>query len=205
MNSQFDETTLSSYVDGELDADTMREVEAYIEHNAAGRRYVLNAIRTTALMRASMNEALHEEIPTELIDTIKDDGITQRRKQRSMQLFFRLAATIVLIFAGFSAGNFWNQINTTQMPILSTPLPTRYGQVVNEALEYKLSGASLNWQSPQEPIRIIITPVKTYRDKTGRFYREFKMALFSDGEQSQVSGLAYRAGSGKWKTTALFF
>ena len=56
MTQKFDDITLSSYVDGELDPESMQEVEAFLESDTEARKSVVNAIRTTARRNSeSMN------------------------------------------------------------------------------------------------------------------------------------------------------
>ena len=66
MTTTFDHLTLSAYVDGELDRPTMREVEDFLDEDSHARRFVLDAMRTTVLLRAGSNEALHEPVPQHL-------------------------------------------------------------------------------------------------------------------------------------------
>ena len=70
MNREFDETVLSSYMDGELEPQSMRRIEALIEKDADARRYILNAVKTAARLKASLNGILSEKIPERLTRTI---------------------------------------------------------------------------------------------------------------------------------------
>jgi hypothetical protein len=47
--------------------------------------------------------------------------------------------------------------------------------------------------------------LKTYRDKAGVYYREYRLEVNRNNQTLQVNGLAYRAGKGAWKTKALYF
>ena len=67
MIRQFDERTLSAYLDGELDDATMQEVDEFLQKDAGARDYVLNAARTTAFLKAASNAILHEEVPEDLV------------------------------------------------------------------------------------------------------------------------------------------
>jgi surface antigen len=49
-----------------------------------------------------------------------------------------------------------------------------------------------------------VTPVKTYRDKNGQYFREFRMEVSTATERRQINGLAYRQ-NGEWKTKAVYF
>ena len=40
MAAEFDHLTLSAYMDGELDPQTMQSVERYLDNDAAARRFV---------------------------------------------------------------------------------------------------------------------------------------------------------------------
>ena len=204
MKQKFDDITLSSYVDGELDPESMREVEAYLESDADARRYVVNAVKTTARLRESMNKVLYEEVPEHLINTILPRQNKEYRRSTVFQPLFRMAAAIILILLGFGAG--WLVPTNGDQPAfkLSTPFPARYNQVVQEAMEYNISGEPRQWQSPENQAVIIVTPVKTYRDKNGQYFREFRMEVSTASERRQVNGLAHRQ-KGEWKTKAVYY
>jgi hypothetical protein len=204
MNRKFDDITLSSYVDGELDPELMGEVEAFVESDADARRYVVNAVKTTARLRESLNKVLYEEVPEHLIHTILP---RQKKESRLSTVFhpaFRMAAAIVLVLAGFGAG--WLLPTGGGQPAftLPAPFPASYNQVVQEAMEYNLSGAPRQWQAPGNQAVIIVTPVKTYRDKSGQYFREFHMEVTTPNDHRQFNGLAYRH-KGEWKTKAVYF
>lgn len=204
MNPKFDDITLSSYVDGELDAESMREVEAFLECDSEASKYVVNAIRTTARLRQSMNKVLYEEVPEQLIDTIFPQQKKEGWQSTIFQPLFRMAAAIVLMLLGFAAG--WLIPTSGDEPAFSmpTPFPASYHRIVQEAMEYNLSGAPRQWQSPEDQAVIIVTPVKTYRDKNGQYFREFRMEVSTATQNRQVNGLAQRQ-KGEWTTKAVYF
>jgi len=204
MIKEFDEITLSSYVDGELDAESMRRVEAFIESDSQARIYVLNAIRTTAHLRESMNKVLYEEVPEQLIDTVFPP---QKNKYRQSTVFgpmLRMAAAIVLIVVGFGAGWLIPSKGSEATFTIPTPFPAAYNRIVQEAMEYNVSGAPRQWQSPENQAVIIVTPVKTYRDQNGQYFREFRMEVSTATQSRQFNGLAYRQ-KGEWKTKAVYY
>ena len=204
MNQKFDDITLSSYVDGELDPESMREVEAFLESDSDARKYVVNAVRTTARLRESMNKVLYEEVPEHLVNTILPQPKKEGRLSTVFQPLFRMAAAIILILLGFGAG--WLVPTNGDEPVFTmlTPFPAGYKRVVNDTMEHNLSGAPRQWQSPENQAVIIVTPVKTYRDKNGQYFREFRMEVSTTTERRQINGLAYRQ-NGEWKTKAVYF
>jgi anti-sigma factor RsiW len=204
MTQEFDDITLSSYVDGELDPESMQEVEAFLEQDDDARKYVVNAIGTTARLRESMNKVLYEEVPAHLINAILPQQKRQGRLSTALHPMFRLAAAIILILFGFGAGWLVPTIGDQPSFVMPVPFPASYNQVVQEAMEHNLSGAPRQWQSPENQAVIIVTPVKTYRDKNGQYFREFRMEVSTPTERRQVNGLAYRQ-KGEWKTKAVYF
>ena len=102
MNQKFDDLTLSSYVDGELDPESMREVEAFLESDADARKYVVNAIKTTARLRQSFNKVLYEQVPEQLINTI----LSQPKKKGRLSTVFHPALRMAAASgsSGTSAG-----------------------------------------------------------------------------------------------------
>lgn len=58
-----DEGTLIAYVDGELDTQTIREVEAALAADPKARQYVEHLRALSALTRVAFNDTLHEAVP----------------------------------------------------------------------------------------------------------------------------------------------
>jgi hypothetical protein len=205
MTKTFDERTLSAFIDGELDAIAMREVDEFLQQDEKAQHYVLNAARTTAFLRASSNEALHEEIPERLLVALDAPQVKQQRRSPAIRSLFQIAAAIVLVFIGFGAGTLQYPKNWQQFPTSVAPVLDKYGHIVNAALEHNLSGNPHKWSEPQQTTIIIVTPIKTYRDKNKLYYREYRLEVVEENNHLQASGLAYRTADGNWVTKALFF
>jgi surface antigen len=205
MNQQFDELTLSAYIDGELDPTTMHAVEDFLEKDSKARKYVLNVLRTTARLRGAMNATLHEDVPEHLIAAIRSHPAKKERQRFMRHPFLRMAAAIVLVVLGFVAGSLLDRQSKVVAPTLTGPLPALYSDVIDQALEFNRSGIAKEWQAPQDTLAVTVTPVKTYRDKNGQYFREYRLEIATAQERRQIKGLAYRAGGGKWKTSAVFY
>jgi hypothetical protein len=205
MTRQFDERTLSAYIDGELDNATMQEVDELLKKDPNAREYVLNAARSTAFLKSASNAILHEKVPEHLVAVVKSPGDTEGLRKPVVRNLFRIAAAIVLIFFGYGASNLFMKNQHRQLPVAITPMLQKYGHVVDAALEHNLSGNPRKWSEPQQPMMIMVTPVKTYRDSKNIYYREYRLEIMADNQHQQINGLAYRSGSGKWVTKALFF
>jgi anti-sigma factor RsiW len=205
MNPQFDELTLSAYIDGELDSATMREVEAFLGKDLNARQYVLKVLGVTARLRGAMNATLHEDVPEHLIDSVRSHSPKKDRRSFMHHPFLRMAAAIVLVVLGFGAGTILDRQSNVLLPELSGPFPAAYSHVVGQALEFNRSGIANEWQAPQDALAVTVTPVKTYRDKSGRYFREYRLEIATAQERHQIKGLAYRTDNGKWKTRAIFY
>ena len=205
MQSKFDERTLSAYIDGEFDADTMFEVESILKQDENARRYILNAIKTSALLRSYANSALEEDIPEHLLDLISPPQLQKTHRSWSTHPLFRIAAAFLFIFIGLGAGLLIDKNGNDSMPAMILPLPDRYRQIVNETLEHNLSGASRQWREPQIPFMVTVTPIRTYRDQSGLYYREYRMEVTTDSDHNQIKGLAFRDANGIWNTKVLNF
>ena len=81
---------LVAYLDGELDGPRRAEVEAWLEHDSAGRDHVARLSEGASLLRAAFDEVLREEVPERLIaaargagaDTVREAEILPFRPQR---------------------------------------------------------------------------------------------------------------------------
>jgi anti-sigma factor RsiW len=200
-----DDRTLSAYIDGELEPTTMREVDLYLEEDEDARRFVLEATRTAALLRADARRIRQEEIPERLLALLHSRRASGLHRRPSYSVLLRSAAALIIGLLGFGSGIFLQRQTVEIVPTVMAPLPAQYSDVINTALEYNLSGKARQWRAPKTSTILTVTPVKTYRDKDGTYYREYKLEIASKTDRSQINGLAYRTLQGRWKTKALFF
>lgn len=203
MKSQFDETSLSSFIDGELDIQTMREVEALLASEDDARQYVLDSVRTSAFLRAEANRTLHEEVPDRLVHTLDPRPMGNLFRDRGFYPLLRIAAVVLFVVLGFGGGTLFKSGTAPLLPLWA-PFPAEYSQVINETLEKNLSGTSREWHEPRASSSVRVTPLKTYRDKSGRYYRQYRLEIRSGGERREINALAYRITGGEWKTETLF-
>jgi hypothetical protein len=204
MTRQFDEAKLSAYLDGELEPSEMVTVEALMENSKDARRQLLQAVGTTARLRAAMRPVLDEPIPERLANVLASRPPADGSRHR-LTAFFQLAAAVLLLVVGFGAGTMLRQTAQDQAPILAALPPGPYLPVVNETLENNLSGTSRTWAPVHGTAAVTVTPVRTYRDTSGRYFREYRLEINADHHITRISALAYRESRGNWKTKAVFF
>lgn len=204
MAAAFDHLTLSAYVDGELDRKTMQEVEDFLDSDRDARQFVLDAMRTTVLLRAGSMETLHEPIPDRL-QAIPDNATPTRMLWPEAWFpAIKLAAAFALVVMGVGLGIILKPGAEVAPRQPFHLLPAAYQEVINQSLENQLSGDALALDLETQGLRIVITPIKTYRHKDGQYYRGYTMELISGNESQTFRGMAYRSGRSDWRTTALF-
>lgn len=206
MKKTFDEIALSAYIDGEIDAEAMPAVEHVIESDASARHYVLDAVMSAAHLRANLNSVLEEEVPDRLLNPLTMKQPEQvGRKSRVLRNMISLAAGVILLLTGFLVNEFVDRTGRSLGQAFVEPLSGPYRDVVDAALENYLSGTSHEWRQGLRQVTVRVTPLKTYRDKEGVYYREYRLEVKRNDQTVYVNGLAYRASKGNWKTKALYF
>lgn len=206
MKKTYDETTLSAYIDGELDTASMLTIEHVIESDASAKGYILDAVKSGAHLRAALNSVVEEEVPDRLREALMampPDPVHQ--KPSVMRNMIRIAAAVVLLLIGFGVSEIVDRFGSRSEQAFIEPLSGPYRQVVDAALENVLSGTSHEWRNGLRPVTVRVTPLKTYRDKAGVYYREYRLEVKRNDQTMHVNGLAYRAAKGNWKTKALYF
>jgi surface antigen len=88
----------------------------------------------------------------------------------------------------------------------TTPLYTRMtsddvrtaNQVVQNALEGTVSGTVLSWENPVSGHSGSVTPLKTFRSKSGAYCREYNETLTIGHRTETYTDTACRAADGQW-------
>lgn len=216
-----DESTLIAYVDGELDAETARLVEAKLLTDQNTTKYVEHLREISALSRIVFNDTLHAAVPQTLKDTIlqsttvedagSDGNIVAFAPQAKTEWkkALPMAAAVACLFLGLGVGGGYQYSQTSTGNALKLAAFTlqqdqsQMDQALNQALEVNMSGDTQTWANPDSHRTATFTPVRTYKDKSGTFCREYKKDVRT-GEQSETTfGLACREDDGTWKTRYL--
>lgn len=220
-----DESTLIAYVDGELDLDTAREVEADLARDDDARAYVEHLRALAALTRVAFNDVVHEPVPQRLKDaamgrtlnadedasggTVVDFAAQTRfaGAKRALPHGFAAAAAVVGLVLGLGGGFVFSEQSADkalQLAALNLQQDrTAMNQALNQALEVKMSGEALTWDNPDSGRSAAFTPVRTYQNDKGQFCREYRKDVSVEGDTQSTFGLACREGDGQWKTRYL--
>lgn len=184
----------------------MPAIEHVIESDASARHYVLDAVKSAAHLRANLNSVLEEKVPNRLLNPLTMKQPEQvGRKSRVLRNMISLAAGVILLLTGFLVNEFVDRTGRSLGQAFVEPLSGPYRDVVDAALENYLSGTSHEWRQGLRQVTVRVTPLKTYRDKEGVYYREYRLEVKRNDQTVYVNGLAYRASKGNWKTKALYF
>ena len=109
---ELDDNTLVSYVDGELDAATAREVERALETSATARNTVAKLRSSATFVRAAFAEALHEPPPAGLVAMLR--AATPRRPPARHWLPVAASIALLIGLAGGTVGTRQFERATTQ-------------------------------------------------------------------------------------------
>ncbi len=72
-------------------------------------------------------------------------------------------------------------------------------RAASRGLEHKSSGETTSWSNPDSGHSGTFTPVRTYREPSGRYCREYQQTVTVGGQTEQAYGTACRQPDGSWK------
>jgi len=212
-----DESTLIAYVDGELDAETVRLIENKLSTDATAKKYVEHLREIAALSRIAFNATLHEVVPQALKDTILKNAAIEEasgnvvafapRANNEWRIALPMAAAVACLFLGLGGGYQYSK-TTTENALKLAAFTQQQDQsamdlALNQALEVNISGDTQSWSNPDSNRSAAFTPVRTYQDKSGTFCREYRKDIHTDDQAETTFGLACRDDQGQWKTRYL--
>jgi surface antigen len=160
-----------------------------------------------------LTQAISASIPQESLDRFEavidvefDSRISARPQKRArpwMRTGFQIAATLVLVAGTFAFTSFWMQSRMDDaVASLAAHMETErilLAQTVQNALETKMSGEPVhisqegNWSE-------ILTPIKTYKSKSGHWCRQYLRQTTFGGLDLSIRGTACRDQNGTWTT-----
>lgn len=192
----FELSTLMAYADGELDAETAREVEAHLAESAEDRATVRALRRSAALARAALNEPLTEAVPERLLAAVA----AAPAPRTARPILRALAAALAGLMIG-AGGTFFGLHSGGQPagPVMTTAdLGLREG-TLQLTLEKKVSGTDVRWQNPDTGHSGVIAPTRTVQRADGTFCREYRETTMVGNLADRRFGVACRQADGVWK------
>ena len=126
--------------------------------------------------------------------------MTWRRGESGVLLFCR-TIFLMCILAAVGCGTADPMRDTDTVPLYTkmTPDDVRTAnQVVQNALEGTLSGTVLSWKNPISGHSGSVTPIKTFRSKSGSYCREYDETLTIGNRTERYTDTACRGADGRW-------
>jgi surface antigen len=159
------------------------------------------------LLRGAFRDKPATPVPDRLV-VIIDGAVSTRRSPPRFTMRRRvpmaLAASLAALAIGLSSGYFISELRVQQAieRAQASRLEDRktIEAAVTEALEKRLSGASIEWASPASGLRGEVTPMRTFRDAAGQWCREYEEVIRYGDDVEHRRGIACRTGEGEWKT-----
>ena len=118
-----------------------------------------------------------------------------------MQPVSRIFFLMGLVFAvGCSPVDSMRDTDPAPLYTRMTPADVRTAnQVVQNALENTLSGMVLSWKNPLSGHYGSVTPIRTFRSKSGSYCREYHETLTIGNRTENYTDAACRDPAGQWK------
>lgn len=215
MTQRIEDGTLAAYVDGELAAEDAARVEAALAEDEETRERVRMLRETTALLRGAYNETVSEPLPAEVVGlfdrpvgTSASGGASGPRGWRGW-IGPALAASLVALFIGLPAGYFMAQQQLEQRiaALEAQHREDRRAMVaaMSEALEKHLSGEAVDWRNPDSGSWMTVTPIRTFKNRDGRWCREYRERSHLAGILRERRAIACRNTQGDWRTRLVTF
>ena len=219
---KLDETTLIAYVDGELDPQTARQVEDALAEDIDAREFVEAQRHIVALSRAAFPISHYGQTPDELKAHLQNTlgqstsqstvstppaRVSWFARSRGFGVPLALAASVCALLLGWGGGYEYAHITAARSLEASAQVRAVDGDAMkvalNQALEDHLSGNELVWKSERSDRTAVFTPIKTYKNKSGQYCRQYREDTTTGGQRHTVYGLACRVGPKTWKTKYL--
>ena len=208
--------TLVAFVDDELDASARAVVEATLAENKdLQERVRLLRVSATAL-HGAYRSALAEPMPERILASIEamltsgtnvDGSSGQPAEPRFTMrrvLPFAMAASLAFLLIGGGVGYMAAKTavdrSLASAGFSQATLQVKSEEVRTRALEYHVSGRSLDWQSPDKQMSVRITPVRTFISGDGRPCREFREEIAKNTVITTQIGVACRTAELVWQT-----
>ena len=199
--------SLNAYIDAELDAQRMLDLQREVPGDATASGYVEDIRSMQAMLRTSLDEVGRQPPSRGLEQTLRRLKHSQHQAPRSSLLWgqpvLAAAAGLALLAIGFGSGLFTaNQQLDRRLSALENARNqtlSEVDQVLNQVLENSPSGHAVAWRSGRYDASAELTPIRTLKTPDQRYCREYQETLLINGEREERRGLSCRTGKAQWE------
>ncbi len=206
MTQYIDPEFLVAYVDGQLDQSETMRVEAVLAGDPEARETVRRLRESAELLRSAFNEPLNAPVPARVLEAIHTTSAERAGRSGAWRSPWpvALAASIAMLIVGLGGGLLLVDYRVEQ-EIARLHAVGQAEQQVREAalfqaLEKHASGEAVAWRNPDSGKTGEITPVRTFKNRGGRWCREYTAMEALEGDTEIRRAIACRAPEGQWKT-----
>jgi len=206
--TEIDDSILMAYVDGELEDEMVRQVERHIANDATLRERA-DAFRQSALVvRSAFDLDSHDAAPDRTGEFILASVSPAESGRKLAPAAFRwpvaAAASILLVALGYIAGFLTpvaGRSDLQNVVVADARSNAVRAQTVQNTLQTVKSGTAVVWQA-SDGASGSVQPLRTFRNKDGRYCREYKDILVQRGKPETVPETVYevacRGTDGIW-------
>jgi len=211
MTERIELETLVSYVDGQLEEQETRRVEATLAQDAEIRETVRELRESAELLRAAFNEPMNAPVPERIVRAI-DEAVADRAAgraagRRQWTWPAALAASFAMLMVGFGGGLVMvdQRVEQELARLRATELADQQAReaALFQALEKHVSGEAVSWRNPDSGSGGEITPVRTFKNREEQWCREYQSKETVAGNSQIHLAIACREPEGRWKTRAV--
>ena len=215
MNEVSDEM-LMAYADDELDPQERERIEQLLANDPEARERLAVFSETSRIARQSFDPILTEPVPDRLLRQIRGETDRSAAARQSLTLAERLREMMSSFlqpsyaFAAVAVLAVGTVLGLTVAPSLVSrdsqgPLLADDSRdpELHLALESASSGELVQLADAEVGGERQIIPLVTFRDRAGRFCREFEEVAQLDGQTTATFGVACRGADGTWSNEIL--
>ena len=206
MNRQFDEETLSRFLDGDLPARDMAEIEAALEADPALVEE-LSALETQDQAIRDWFDAQLTDPPAALTETVRA-GFARRRAHHGGgpgwgHWWLPSAAAAAVVAVGLGAFDYMldRRVDAAlgQMRAERASDMALLASAMQEVLETRESGVEVSYTNNSTGFGVTLIPRRTWKSASGHWCREFVEVFDGTGRETAPTSVACRDPDGNWR------